>query len=133
MKHVGNNNLGKVNNENLLKANEIATILNISISFVYKLMKCGDLPTVHLGRAVLGPRALDASRMELSGPVRGPRAAHAAPRQTIEPNGRGRRLARRRSPLAPRVHRPGHSARQDRGVADGLQRARQRRRRRHAA
>lgn len=36
----------------LLKAEDIASILNISLGFAYQLMKRGDIPTVSLGRSV---------------------------------------------------------------------------------
>jgi excisionase family DNA binding protein len=36
----------------LLKASEIAKILNVSTNLVYRLIQDGDLPSVRLGRAV---------------------------------------------------------------------------------
>ena len=36
----------------LLKANEVASELNISLSFAYQLMQKGEIPTVHFGRNV---------------------------------------------------------------------------------
>ena len=36
----------------LLKATDIAEMLNISRAFAYRLMKQGDIPTVQIGRAV---------------------------------------------------------------------------------
>ena len=36
----------------LLKATEIAEMLNISRAFAYRLMKQGDIPTVQIGGAV---------------------------------------------------------------------------------
>ena len=36
----------------LLKAEEVAEMLNVSRSFAYALMQTGQLPTVHLGRSV---------------------------------------------------------------------------------
>ena len=36
----------------LLKAEEVAELLSVSRSFAYALMQTGQLPTVHLGRAV---------------------------------------------------------------------------------
>ena len=43
----------------LLKANEVAEILNVSRSYVYFLMKSGQLPTVRIGRSVrVHPRDL---------------------------------------------------------------------------
>ena len=36
----------------LLKPSEVAQILNISKSFAYRLMRRGDLATIHLGRAI---------------------------------------------------------------------------------
>ena len=38
--------------ERLLKAEDVASILNISVGFAYQLMKRGDLPAIRLGRAV---------------------------------------------------------------------------------
>ena len=35
----------------LLKADDVARILNISRSFAYKLMRRGEIPVVRLGRA----------------------------------------------------------------------------------
>lgn len=36
----------------LLKATDVAKILNISRSFAYRLMRTGNIPTVRFGRAV---------------------------------------------------------------------------------
>ena len=36
----------------LLKANDVAELLNVSRSFVYALMQSGHLPTVQIGRSV---------------------------------------------------------------------------------
>ena len=36
----------------LMRASEVAQILNISRAFVYQLMQTGELPTVRLGRSV---------------------------------------------------------------------------------
>jgi len=36
----------------LLKAEEVAEILNVSRAFVYQLMQTGELPSVHLRRSV---------------------------------------------------------------------------------
>ena len=36
----------------LLKANDVAAVLNVSRSFAYLIMKNGELPTVRLGRSV---------------------------------------------------------------------------------
>ena len=36
----------------LLKAQDVADLLNVSRSFAYTLMQSGQLPTVQLGRAV---------------------------------------------------------------------------------
>lgn len=36
----------------LLKGKEVATMLGVSISFAYLLMKRGDIPTVRIGTAV---------------------------------------------------------------------------------
>jgi excisionase family DNA binding protein len=50
----------KYNNSNLLKAEEVAKILNISRSLTYRLMKTGQLPSVRLGRTVrVHPRELN--------------------------------------------------------------------------
>ena len=43
--------IGENRNEILLKATDVANILNISRSMAYKLMQDGDLPTVHIGNA----------------------------------------------------------------------------------
>ena len=43
--------------ERLLKAKDIASILNISLGYAYMLMKQGELPTIHLGGAVRVRRA----------------------------------------------------------------------------
>jgi len=40
------------NFEKLLKSEEVAQILNISRSMAYLLMERGDIPTVHISRAV---------------------------------------------------------------------------------
>jgi len=48
-----NENISPFNFENkLLRADEVAEILNISKAFAYQLMQTGELPTVHLGRSV---------------------------------------------------------------------------------
>jgi excisionase family DNA binding protein len=39
------------NNNRLLKAEEVAELLNISRSFAYLLMHTGQIPTVRFGRA----------------------------------------------------------------------------------
>ncbi len=36
----------------LLKGNDVATRLNVSKAFAYRLMATGDIPTVRLGRSV---------------------------------------------------------------------------------
>ena len=36
----------------LLKAAEVASVLNISISQVYRLMQTGEIPTVRMNRSV---------------------------------------------------------------------------------
>ena len=47
-------------NNRLLKADEVASRLNVSRSFAYSLMKSGQLPSVHLGRALrVNPRDLE--------------------------------------------------------------------------
>ncbi len=38
-------------NTRLLKANEIAALLNISRSFAYQLLKTGEIPVIRLGKA----------------------------------------------------------------------------------
>ena len=43
---------GSFMEERLLKAEDVASILNISVGFAYQLMKRGDVATVRLGRAV---------------------------------------------------------------------------------
>lgn len=43
--------IGEYQNEILLKAIDVANILNISRSMAYKLMQDGNLPTVHIGNA----------------------------------------------------------------------------------
>ncbi len=44
----------------LLKAEEVALILNISRAFAYQLMQSSQIPTVRLGRAVrVRPQDLD--------------------------------------------------------------------------
>jgi len=40
------------NTMNLLKATEVAQILNISRSLAYRLMQKGDIPTVRINRSV---------------------------------------------------------------------------------
>ena len=52
MKKSLNKESESVREGRLLKAEDIASILNISTGFAYQLMKRGDVPTVHLGRAV---------------------------------------------------------------------------------
>jgi len=48
------------NNNRLLKAEEVAERLNVSRSFVYSLMKTGQLPTVQIGGSVrVHPRDLE--------------------------------------------------------------------------
>ncbi len=38
--------------ERLLKGEDVADILQVSKSFAYQLIRCGDIPSVRLGRAV---------------------------------------------------------------------------------
>jgi len=38
--------------DRLLKASEVAEMLNIGLSFAYKLMREGEIPSIKLGRAV---------------------------------------------------------------------------------
>jgi len=52
MKQVSRNYIESIKEERLLKAEDLASILNISLGFAYQLMKRGELPTIHLGRAV---------------------------------------------------------------------------------
>ena len=47
-----NNNNFTFKEERLLKAPEVAKILNLSRAFVYQLMQTGELPTVRLHRSV---------------------------------------------------------------------------------
>jgi excisionase family DNA binding protein len=48
------------NISNLLKAEEVAQILNVSRSYAYFLMKSGQLPSVRLGRSVrVNPQDLE--------------------------------------------------------------------------
>lgn len=45
--------------ERLLRASEVASILNISRSLAYRLMKQGDIPAIRINRAVrVHPRDL---------------------------------------------------------------------------
>ncbi len=45
----------------LLKGEDVADILQVSKSFAYQLIRCGDIPSVRLGRAVrVRPEDLDA-------------------------------------------------------------------------
>jgi excisionase family DNA binding protein len=41
----------RIQNEQLLKANDIATILNISRAMAYRLMQIGEIRTVSIGTA----------------------------------------------------------------------------------
>ena len=46
--------------QKLLKANDVAEVLNISSAYVYKLISTGELPSVHIGRSVrVRPQDLD--------------------------------------------------------------------------
>ena len=46
--------------ERLLRASEVASILNISRSLAYRLMKQGDIPSIRINRAVrVHPRDLE--------------------------------------------------------------------------
>jgi excisionase family DNA binding protein len=38
--------------EQLLNGEDVANILQVSKSFAYQLIRCGDIPSVRLGRAV---------------------------------------------------------------------------------
>ena len=38
--------------EPLLKADDVSSILNVSRSHAYELMKSGDIPTIHIGSSV---------------------------------------------------------------------------------
>lgn len=45
----------------LLKAKDVAEVLNVSRSMAYRLMQYGNIPTVHLGKAIrVRPEDLDA-------------------------------------------------------------------------
>ena len=37
--------------ESLLKAGDVARILNVSLAYAYQLMQRGEIPTVHMGRS----------------------------------------------------------------------------------
>lgn len=55
----------------LLKVDEVASVLNVTKSFVYQLIRAAKLPAVHFGKAVrIHPDDLDqfinSSRMEKS-------------------------------------------------------------------
>ena len=39
------------NLDELLAAEDVARILNVSLAFAYQLMQRGEIPTVHLGRS----------------------------------------------------------------------------------
>ena len=52
MQQVSKKYIESFKERRLLKAEDIASILNISLGFAYQLMKRGDVPTVRLGRAV---------------------------------------------------------------------------------
>ena len=46
--------------EPLLKVDDVIRILNVSRSYAYKLMKCGDIPTINIGGSVrVHPRDLE--------------------------------------------------------------------------
>ena len=52
MQEVSKKYIESFKERRLLKAEDVASILNISLGFAYQLMKRGDLPTIRLGRAV---------------------------------------------------------------------------------
>ena len=52
MEQVSKKHIESFKERRLLKAEDIASILNISLGFAYQLMKRGAVPTVRLGRAV---------------------------------------------------------------------------------
>ena len=52
MEQVSKKQIESFKERRLLKAEDVASILNISLGFAYQLMKRGDLPTIRLGRAV---------------------------------------------------------------------------------
>ena len=52
MQERSKNHVESFKDKRLLKAEDIASILNISLGFAYLLMKRGDVPTIRLGRAV---------------------------------------------------------------------------------
>ena len=52
MNQSSNKEIERFKERRLLKAEDLASILNISKGFAYLLMKRGDVPTVRLGRAV---------------------------------------------------------------------------------
>ena len=45
-------NISSNNYPKLLKAEQVAEILNISKAFVYQLIETGELPSIRLGRSV---------------------------------------------------------------------------------
>ena len=52
MQERSKNHVESFKDKRLLKAEDIASILNVSLGFAYQLMKRGDLPTVKIGHAV---------------------------------------------------------------------------------
>ena len=52
MKNDPKVNDGRLRDRNLLKAKDVASILNVSLGFAYQLMKQGEIPTLRLGTAV---------------------------------------------------------------------------------
>ena len=48
---MDNNNVSKQTQTRLLKANDVAEILNISKSMAYRLMQTKKIPTVNIGNA----------------------------------------------------------------------------------
>ena len=52
MKYDPKVNDGRLLGRNLLKAKDVASMLNVSLGFAYQLMKQGEIPTLRLGTAV---------------------------------------------------------------------------------
>ena len=52
MNQDSNTEIARLPERNLLKAEDVASILNISLGFAYQLMKQEKIPTLRLGRAV---------------------------------------------------------------------------------
>jgi excisionase family DNA binding protein len=52
MNQSSNKEIESLRERRLLNCEEVASLLNVSRSFVYLIMKRGDVPTVRLGRSV---------------------------------------------------------------------------------